>query len=175
MCDARSKCNATCHLSYINTHRAMTMSTSTIYILRDAAHRIMYCGSTGSPLQDRFNSHKGSQLHDPLACPLYRHVREHGGWDGWTIESMSTTQYDPALTPDLPKYMETMAIKTLKRLGQCPLNHNNAIDLDRRKRAASKAWRDAHPNYMAQKSREHRARRRAALQQEITAAEGQTA
>jgi hypothetical protein len=71
--------------------------------------------------------------------------------------------------------METMAIKTLKRLGLSPLNHNNAIDLDRRKRAASKAWRDAHPNYMAQKSREHRARRRAALQQEITAAEGQTA
>eukprot|EP01043_Picozoa_sp_COSAG02_P038355 COSAG02_NODE_2949_length_7680_cov_4.274238_5_plen_119_part_00 len=74
-------------------------------------------GSTESPLGQRFARHKGSQLHDPLACPLYRHVRENGGWDGWTIEPVSTTQYDADLTPDLPRYMETMAIKSLQRAG----------------------------------------------------------
>ena len=95
--------------------------------------------------------------------------------DGWTIEAMMTTQYDPELTPDLPKYMETMAIKSLQREGHCPCNRNNAIDLNHRKRAASRAWRDAHPGYMAQKSREHRARRRAQLEQEIAAAAEQTA
>jgi hypothetical protein len=145
------------------------MKTFTIYILRDTTRRIMYCGSTESPLEQRFTRHKGSQLSDPLASPLYRHVRENGGWDGWTIEAMTTTQY-PMLTPDLPKYMETMAIKSLQRAGHCLCNRNNAIDLNHRKRAASKAWRDAHPNYMAQKSREHRARRRAQLEQEIAAA-----
>lgn len=97
-------------------------------------------------------------------------MRDNGGWDGWTIEPMSTTQYDPVLTPDLPRYMETMASKALQRDGHCPCNRNNAIDLNHRKRAASRAWRDAHPGYMAQKSREHRARRRAQLEQEIAAA-----
>jgi hypothetical protein len=146
------------------------MKTFTIYILRDAARRIMYCGSTESSLEQRFARHKGSQLSDPLASPLYRHVRENGGWDGWTIEAMMTTQYDPELTPDLPKYMETMAIKSLQREGHSLCNRNCAIDMNRRKRAASRAWRDAHPGYMAQKSREHRARRRAQLEQEIAAA-----
>ena len=72
--------------------------------------------------------------------------------------------------------METMAIKSLQRAGHCQCNHNNAIDLNHRKRAASKAWRDAHPGYMAQKSREHRARRKLEVQQQIAAAaEEQTA
>jgi hypothetical protein len=146
------------------------MKTFTIYILRDASRRIMYCGSTELSLQQRFARHKGSQLSDPLASPLYRHVRENGGWDGWTIEAISTTQYDTDLTPDLPRYMETMAIKSLQRAGHSVCNRNNAIDLDHRKRAASKAWRDAHPGYMAAKSRDHRARRRAQLEQEIAAA-----
>ena len=53
------------------------MKTFTIYILRDASRRIMYCGSTESSLEQRFARHKGSQLNDPLA--LYRHVRENGG------------------------------------------------------------------------------------------------
>ena len=146
------------------------MKTFTIYILRDASGRIMYCGSTESSLEHRFARHKGSQLSDPLASPLYRHVRENGGWDGWTIEAMTTARYDPALTPDLPKYMETMAIKSLQRAGHCLCNRNCAIDLNRRKRAASKAWRDAHPGYMAQKSREHRARRKLEVQQQNAAA-----
>ena len=146
------------------------MKTFTIYILRDAARRIMYCGATESTLHERFGRHKGSQLHDPLACPLYRHVRENGGWDGWTIEAMTTIQYDTDLAPDLPRYMETMAIKSLQREGHCICNRNCAIDLNHRKRAASRAWRDAHPGYMAQKSREHRARRKLEVQQQNAAA-----
>lgn len=145
------------------------MKISTIYILRDASRRIMYCGSTESSLQQRFALHKASQLSDPLASPLYRHVRDNGGWDGWTIEPVSTTHYDPVLTPDLPRFMETMAIKSLQRVGHCLCNRNCAIDLNHRKRAASRAWRDAHPGYMATKSREHRARRRAQLEQETAA------
>ena len=146
------------------------MKTFTIYMLRDAARNIMYCGSTESSLEQRFALHKASQQSDPLASPLYRHVRDNGGWEGWTIEAVSTTQYDTDLTPDLPRYLETMAIKSLQRAGHSLCNRNCAIDLNHRKRAASKAWRDNHPGYMAQKSREHRARRRAQLEQEIAAA-----
>ena len=83
---------------------------------------------------------------------------------------MTTIQYDTDLAPDLPRYMETMAIKSLQRAGHCQCNRNNAIDMDQRKRAASRAWRDAHPGYMAQKSREHRARRKLEVQQQNAAA-----
>ena len=54
-------------------------------------------------------------LHETTCLPM----RENGGWDGWTIEQLSTTRYDPELTPDLPRYMETMAIKSLQRAGHC--------------------------------------------------------
>ena len=46
------------------------------------------------------------------------------------------------------------------------LNKNCAVDANERRRLANKRWRDAHPGYMAQKSREARQRRRIALETE---------
>ena len=46
------------------------------------------------------------------------------------------------------------------------LNKNCAMDANERRRLANKRWRDAHPGYMAQKSREARQRRRLALETE---------
>ena len=46
------------------------------------------------------------------------------------------------------------------------LNKDCAVDADERRRLANKRWRDAHPGYMALKSREARQRRRLALETE---------
>ena len=46
------------------------------------------------------------------------------------------------------------------------LNKNCAVDANERRRLANKRWRDNHPGYMAQKSREARQRRRLALETE---------
>ena len=49
----------------------------------------MYLGHTHmNSVEQRFARHRASQLSDPLASPLYRYVRENGGWDGWTIHQM---------------------------------------------------------------------------------------
>jgi hypothetical protein len=98
-----------------------------------------------------------------LASPLYRHVRENGGWDAWTVEQMLRVQYDSGVLPSMPQQLETMSITTMRRLGNMKLNHDLAIDQNKRKRDAAKSWRDAHPGYMSNKSRENREKRRRAL------------
>ena len=35
-----------------------------------------------------------TQTNDPLACPLYRYVREHGGWDGWAVYPLIVTDIE---------------------------------------------------------------------------------
>ena len=54
----------------------------------------------------------------------------------------------------------------LLQVGHPLLNKNCAVDANERRRLANKRWRDAHPDYMAQKSREARQRRRLALEAE---------
>ena len=63
----------------------------------------------------------------------------------------------------MPQQLETMSITTMRRLGNMKLNHDLAIDQNKRKRDAAKSWRDAHPGYMSNKSRENREKRRRAL------------
>ena len=47
-----------------------------------------------------------------------------------------------------------------------PTTKQGAVDVNEHRRLANKRWRDAHPGYMAQKSREARQRRRIALEAE---------
>jgi hypothetical protein len=81
-------------------------------------------------VEQRFAKHRASQfqLCDPLASPLYRHVRENGGWDAWTVEQMLRVQYDSGVLPSMPQQLETMSITTMRRLGNMKLNHDLAID-----------------------------------------------
>ena len=54
--------------------------------------------------------------------------------------------------------MEDMCMRALRRCGHPLLNRNRAKGGDRR--AYMRAWRARNPDYMAQKGREHRERRR---------------
>ena len=145
---------------------AITMMKSlVIYILRDGMGRIMYCGHTHDTAERRFAAHRSAQTNDPLACPLYRYVREHGGWDGWTVYPLIVTEYDDTLVPRLPWQLEQLAIKTMKRLGHCELNHNMPVDNNDSRRTAARAWRQRNPGYMAEASRLHRARRKRTLEE----------
>ena len=141
------------------------MKSLVIYILRDGMGRIMYCGHTHDTAEKRFAAHRSAQTNDPLACPLYRYVREHGGWDGWTVYPLIVTEYDDALVPRLPWQLEQLAIKTMKKLGHCELNHNMPVDNNDSRRAAARAWRERNPGYMAEASRLHRARRKRTLEE----------
>ena len=47
-----------------------------------------------------------------------------------------------------------------------PTTEQGAVDVNEHRRLANKRWRDAHPGYMAQKSREARQRRLLVLEAE---------
>ena len=110
--------------------------------------------------------HKLQALKDGTASPLYRHVNANGGFDGWTIQPLCVVDYNPTLLPNAAKHQEDVCMKALRRAGHPLLNKNCAVDANERRRLANKRWRDNHPGYMAQKSREARQRRRIALETE---------
>lgn len=142
------------------------MKVVLIYVLIGPHGRQMYLGHTHlTVVEQRFAKHRASQLQscDPLASPFYRHVRENGGWDAWTVEQMLRVQYDSRVLPSIPQQLETMSITTMRRLGNLKLNHDLAIDQNKRKRDAAKSWRDAHSGYVSNKSRENREKRRRAF------------
>ena len=72
----------------------------------------------------------------------------------------------PSVAANAAKHQEDVCMKALRRAGHPLLNKNCAMDANEERRLASKRWRDAHPGYMAQKSREARQRRRLALEAE---------
>ena len=142
------------------------MKRKTIYVLADGDRIIRYLGSTDLPCEERFKLHKLQASSDGSASPLYRHVNAHGGFDEWSIQPLCVVDYDPTLLPNAAKHQEDVCMKALRRAGHPLLNKNCAMDGNEERRLASKRWRDAHPGYMAQKSREARQRRRLALEAE---------
>ena len=142
------------------------MKRKTIYVLADEDRVIRYLGSTDLACEERFKLHKLQALKDGTASPLYRHVNTNGGFDEWTIQPLCVVDYNPTLLPNAARHQEDVCMKALRRAGHPLLNKNCAVDANERRRLANKRWRDAHPGYMAQKSREARQRRRIALETE---------
>ena len=79
---------------------------------------------------------------------------------------LCVVDYDPTLLSNAAKYQADVCMKALRRAGHPLLNKNCAVDANESRRLANKRWRDSHPGYMAQKSREARQRRRLALEAE---------
>ena len=103
----------------------------------------------------------------PKSITIWQYtVVELNRFDGWTIQPLCVVDYNPTLLPNAAKHQEDVCMKALRRAGHPLLNKNCAVDANERRRLANKRWRDNHPGYMAQKSREARQRRRLALETE---------
>ena len=79
--------------------------------------------------------------------------------DDWSIEPLATVAFPD--TPELGAMIEHEAIEWFRRTYEphLILNTNRPMCSSARvarRRQQQKAWRDAHPGYMAQKAKEHR-------------------
>ena len=148
----------------------------TIYTLRSPDGVLRYVGSTTQSLQARLAQHRHACIEDPTCCPLYRYAQSDGGgrMDGWRIQKLIVlNSEDPDVFTHLLLRLESVAIELLRRHHPL-LNNNTPQDADADRRVYMRRWRRQHGqgqidpttgrslSYMARKSREHRARRRAA-------------
>ena len=149
-----------------------TTFTETIYIAKDRDGNCRYVGRTKLPLARRRQLHAEQLRTDWLACPLYRFMHDEGSTfddeNGWSIEPLATVAFPD--TPELGAMIEHEAIEWFRRTygPHLILNTNRPMCSSARaarRRQQQKAWRDAHPGYMAQKAREHRARRKRKIEE----------
>ena len=131
-----------------------------------------YVGRTKLPLARRRQLHAEQLRTDWLACPLYRFMHDEGAIfddeNGWSIEPLATVAFPD--TPELGAMIEHEAIEWFRRTYEphLILNTNRPMCSNARaarRREQQRAWRDAHPGYMAQKAREHRARRKRKIEE----------
>ena len=90
--------------------------------------------------------------------------------NGWSIEPLATVAFPD--THELGAMIEHEAIEWFRRTygPHLILNTNRPMCSSARaarRRQQQKAWRDAHPGYMAQKAREHRARRKRKIEESV--------
>ena len=133
----------------------MTLTTGTIYVLRDGDGACRYVGSTEHPLPLRLARHRSAAVSDPLSCPLYR---EGGDLRDWEIAALLEVSYDAAVCPTALLDAEQSAIDGLRADGAQLLNKARAIDPNVARRQYMAAWRSAHPEYMSRAGRVHRDR-----------------
>ena len=133
-----------------------------VYCLRDASGTDRYVGSTRDCVA-RWAAHRQMGC-DGNASALHRYVAAQGGTlDGWELVVLREVHYDSARVP-LALLRAEEATRTELLAQDAPLlNRNRAFDPCTARREYQRAWRLRHPGYMSAKSREHRARRRAAL------------
>eukprot|EP01046_Picozoa_sp_COSAG06_P001973 COSAG06_NODE_66_length_26393_cov_6.455161_16_plen_277_part_00 len=89
----------------------------------------------------------GVELHCAMAGPAIPTIPP-------SVSLKFSDDYDPTILPNAAKHQEDVCMKALRRAGHPLLNKNCAMDANEERRLASKRWRDAHPGYMAQKSRD---------------------
>ena len=148
-----------------------TTITETIYIAKDRDGNCRYVGRTRLPLARRRQLHSEQLRTDWLACPLYRFMHQEGATfdeDDWSIEPLATVAFPD--TPNLGATIEHEAIEFFRRTYEphLILNTNRPMCSSARaarRRQQQKAWRDAHLGYMAQKAKEHRARRKRKIEE----------
>ena len=141
------------------------LATGYIYIITDPSGMARYHGSAkdrGSEgpeatLNRRMCNHRYAARHDPNSTPLYRAAG--GDMSGWNILLIRTVHFDEARLPLALLDEEDETRETITSIFPL-LNKNRAKAASADRRAYMAAWRAAHPGYMAQKSREHRQRRR---------------
>ena len=64
------------------------LETGIIYILIDPEGRVRYVGSSTCDEQTRLKLHETQTRYDHQSSPLYRHIHDTGGFDGWTIRTI---------------------------------------------------------------------------------------
>lgn len=127
-----------------------------------------YVGSvTAARYRDRATEH--GKPNPTIRSRIQRHIRDNGGIENFQMYILETIVYDTRRNPLGLKEAEDRWITHMRQGGHQLVNRNHAIDQNERRRLRSKRFRDQNPGYMAQKSREYRARQRA-----LAAAQNQT-
>jgi hypothetical protein len=142
-----------------------------IYCLRCPAGVQRYVGMTANP-QARMVRHR-RMAGEGAASPLHRYVTDHhhGSMEGWTMELLAHVRYDAQRLPLAAKEREQHWIDALREQDAPLENVNAAYDRKEARREYMREWRIAHgqggppgTSYMAQKGREARVRRHAAME-----------
>ena len=139
------------------------MTTGRVYTLSDPNGTVVYAGSTCSA--SRLQGHRSQCAGDHLACPLYRYAHaSFGGMEGFTEQTVAEIQLpqDAVAAKRLLRGLEALVVRQLRGTDGVQLKNRNSPVGDQQRSARGKAWRDAHPGYMAAKGREWRAKRQRA-------------
>jgi hypothetical protein len=113
----------------------------------------------------RLQGHRSQCAGDHLACPLYRYAHAtFGGMEGFTEQTVAEIRLpqDAVAAKRLLRGLEALVVRQLRGTDGVQLKNRNRPVGDQQRSARGKAWRDAHPGYMAAKGREWRAKRKRA-------------
>jgi hypothetical protein len=123
----------------------------------------IYVGSSQSTETVRFSTWRTQARYDWMSTPLLRHAHsEWGGLDTCTFRVLARVELpaDEQAAKTALRHVEDGYITAAKGRDEPLLNTNAPVCRCERKRAQQAAWRAAHPDYMAQKGREWRQRRK---------------
>ena len=134
------------------------MAPIKIYGLCNQAGDLKYIGSSRQSLKSRKRSHATAARNGSADCPLYRYCqKQQEDIRLWSIVCLVTLNIT---NQDVARQAEQHFIQLFQRGGAELLNTNRAIDPNVRRRNYNRAWRESHPDYMADYARERRRRLR---------------
>eukprot|EP01043_Picozoa_sp_COSAG02_P068221 COSAG02_NODE_11252_length_1759_cov_20.305167_2_plen_159_part_00 len=140
------------------------MTVGHIYGIRDPDGREIYVGSTTKTDTLRWGQWKAAaKTGDWLACPMLRYAKERwGDLDACSYHVLTTVELpgDVAVAKQILRRLEAAFIESALAREEPLQNNNEPICKCEKTRRYQAEWRARHPDYMRQKGREWRARRK---------------
>ncbi len=139
--------------------------TGHIYSIRNPEGREIYVGSTTKTDTLRWGQWKAAaKTGDWLACPMLRYAKERwGDLDACSYHVLTTVELpaDVAVAKQILRRLEAAFIESALARGEPLQNKNEPLCKCERTRLYQQEWRRRNPDYMREKGREWRRRRKA--------------
>ena len=139
------------------------MAVGHVYGIRDPGGRDIYVGSSAKSDAVRWSQWKTAAKTDWLACPLLRYAKQRwGNLDACSYHVLTTVELpdDPAVAKEVLRRLEAAFIESALAREQPLQNKNEPLCKCERTRKYQQEWRARNPEYMRQKGREWRAKRK---------------